>query len=209
MENITERISFKNEILRKLVHLASSFVPVFYLLTDKYFTLILLTFCVAFMLFLDIGRYKSAAVNKYYIKFLKPVLRQKEEKTNKFLFTGGTFVFISDLLCVLIFPKEIAIAAMFVMIFCDSFAAIVGKSIGKLKINNKTLEGTLAFIVSGFILSLILPKYTNSNFEYYIFIFVIVLTALIELIEFKIDDNLIIPLLFGSLYWFSVWLFIL
>jgi dolichol kinase len=131
---------------------------------------------------------------------MKPILRGHEIDNDKSVFTGGTYITIAFLICVIIFPKQIAITAMFVVIFCDSFAAIAGKSIGKHFIANKTLEGSLAFFVTGVIIIILTPKVTDSITEYYIGFIAILLSTIFELIPLKIDDNISTPIFFGLVY---------
>jgi dolichol kinase len=89
---------------------------------------------------------------------------------------------------------------MFVLILCDTAAAIIGKSFGKIHIKNKTVEGSTAFLISGIILVLFAPKVTEDIYEYYMGFAVIFLTTLVELIPIKVDDNIIIPIFFGLVY---------
>ena len=83
------------------------------------------------------------------------------------------------------------------MLMCDSAAALIGRSVGKMKIyKNKTLEGTLAFFVTAVVINLLfLPIYPFTVKS-----LVACLTAtLAELYEDKIeiDDNLSVPIFFA------------
>jgi len=208
LEETKNKISFKNELLRKGIHLSSSTIPLFYYFTNKSITVILLSIAAAILLFLDIGKRFSKPIENVFNKCLDPVLRHHETKKETHLFTGGTTFTISILLCVLIFQKEIAITAIFVMIICDSAAAIIGKSFGKHFIKNKTFEGSAAFLLSGFIVILLTPKVTNDINEYYIGFIVILLTTLVELIPLRFDDNIFVPVFFGVFYTGAIKLFL-
>lgn len=154
------------------------------------------------MVLLDIFKKYNPVVRKLYIRFLKPVLRTDEMSPERKMFTGGTLLTLSSLLTILIFSKPVAILSLYVLTVCDSFSAIAGKSIGKHKfINDKTLEGTLAFILSGVVIVLIMPlKVTSNIYEYIIGIICVILSSGLELINVKIDDNITIPLFFGITY---------
>ncbi len=134
------------------------------------------------------------------MRFMKPILRGHELNGDGPVLTGGTYITIAFLICVIIFPKPLAITSMFVVIFCDSFAAIIGKSMGKHFITNKTIEGSIAFFVTGVIIICLTPKITNSPAEYYIGFFAVFLAAIFELIPLRIDDNISIPVFFGFVY---------
>jgi dolichol kinase len=167
-----------------------------------------LSIAVTLLLFLDIGKRFSKPIENVFNKCLGPVLRHHETKKETHLFTGGTTFTISILICVLFFPKEIAITAIFVMIICDTAAAIIGKSFGKHFIKNKTFEGSAAFLLSGLIVILLTPKVTNDISEYYIGFLAILLTTLVELIPLRFDDNIFIPVFFGLVYTGAVKLFL-
>lgn len=89
---------------------------------------------------------------------------------------------------------------MLIIIFSDTAAAIFGRIYGRNFINNKTIEGSLAFLLTGLILVLLTPKVTTFIREYYIAIAAVILTAFFEITPLKIDDNLTIPIFFGLTY---------
>lgn len=200
MEGNGDKISFKNELIRKSIHLSSSIVPVIYYFIDRKPAIIILAAFTITQMLLDILRVKFEPLKKLYLRYVKHILRGHELNNDKSVFTGATYLTLAFLICVIIFPKPVAITAMFVVVFCDSFAAIVGKSWGKHFISNKTFEGSLAFFLSGVIIILLTPKVTDSMSEYYVGIIAVFLSAIFELIPIKIDDNLSTPIFFGLVY---------
>lgn len=200
MEDTINKISIKNELLRKSIHLSSSIVPAIYYFVDREIAIYVLSAAVLILVILDLLRAKSDAVGRLYLRFMGPILRGHEIEKNNSFFTGGTYITIAFLLCVVLFPKPLAITAMFIVIFCDSMAALIGKSKGKYFIANKTVEGSLAFLITGIIIILLTPKISDSISEYYIGIVAVFFSAVFELIPLKIDDNISIPLFFGSVY---------
>jgi len=200
VEDTVNKISIKNELLRKSIHLSSSVVPFLYYFVDRVLAIYVLSAACVILILLDIFRAKHDAVGDLYLKFMKPILRGHEIEKNNSFFTGGTYITIAFLLCVVLFPKPLAITSMFVVIFCDSMAALIGKSKGKHFISNKTVEGSLAFLVTGIIIIILTPKISDSISEYYIGMVAVLLSAIFELVPLKIDDNISIPLFFGSVY---------
>ncbi len=97
---------------------------------------------------------------------------------------------------------------MLITIFSDSFAAIFGKIYGKHFIKNKTIEGSLAFFISGVLIILLTPKVTISVKEYYLGAAAVFITSLFDLIPFKVDDNILIPLFFGTVYFVLIKIFL-
>ncbi|MEP7145761.1 MAG: phosphatidate cytidylyltransferase, partial [bacterium] len=102
-------------------------------------------------------------MREIYLKYLNKVLRFHEVKNNRPVYTGGTYLVLAYLICVLIFPKPIAITSMFIIIISDSAAAIFGKVYGKHFIGNKTIEGSLSFFISGVLIILLAPKVTDLS----------------------------------------------
>lgn len=149
---------------------------------------------------IDIFRIRYEPLKVFYLKYAKPILRGHEFDNDKSVFTGATYITLAFLICVIIFPKPLAITAMFVATICDSMAAIVGKSRGRHFISSKTLEGSLAFFLSGVVIILLTPKVTDSWAEYYIGFIAVFLSSIFELIPLKLDDNFSIPVFFGLVY---------
>jgi dolichol kinase len=124
-------------------------------------------------------------------------LRNKETSRENFQFTGAIYVLLSALLCLCLFGKEVAAIALTVMLISDSAAALIGRSIGKIKIyKNKTLEGTLAFFFTAVIINLLFwPLYPFG----WINVIACLVATLAEVYEDKIeiDDNLSVPVFFS------------
>lgn len=200
MEDISNKISLKNELLRKSIHLSSSVIPVSYYFLSREIEIIMLSVLSLILIIIDVARIRNVSFQNIYLKFLKPILRNHELENEKNLFTGGTYIVIAYLACVIFFPKAISITSMFIVIFPDSLAAIVGKVYGKHFIGNKTIEGSSAFFITGIIVVMLSPKVTDSISEYYIAFVCVLLTTFFELLTLKIDDNISIPLFFGCAY---------
>jgi len=200
LENTNQKINVINEVLRKGIHISFSLIAFIYLFLGREITVILLVFGAVSMIVLDVSRAYSKKVNKYYLMVFRLVLRKDEVENRKHLFTGGTYLVVSTCLIVLIFPMQIAVASIFIITYSDSIAAIVGKLIGRVKIFYKTLEGSIAFFLSGLVIVYLTPKITNDTFELQISVFSLILTAIAEVFPIKIDDNLYLPFVFSSVY---------
>jgi dolichol kinase len=103
---------------------------------------------------------------------------------------GAIFFLIGSLITLFIFHSFIASISILILGLHDSFATMIGKEFGKRKIpynKNKTIEGSISGMVIGFIgASFFLPSEIA---------FITVLVAgIIESVDFRIDDNLLIPL---------------
>lgn len=103
---------------------------------------------------------------------------------------GVIFFIMGALLTFLIFPIEVVVPALIILSLGDSFATMIGKQYGKRKIfynKEKSWEGTLAGIFAAFI-----------GVSFFVGLNVAFIASLIagifESIDFKVDDNLVIPL---------------
>lgn len=107
-------------------------------------------------------------------------------------FTGATYLFISTIICIAVFPRNIAFLSLSFLAIGDTFAAIVGIIFGKRKLlgTKKSLEGSIACFISSFIFALF---YINPAIA-----FLGAFSATIaEFSRIPVDDNIKIPLLAG------------
>lgn len=161
------------------------------------------------MIIVDLVRTKMKPVQNLYVDAFGKILRDHERNNKKSLFTGGTYLVIATFICILLFPKEVAIKSIFIIIFCDSAAAIIGKLFGSAKVWGKTIEGSLAFVAVGMVVIFLTPNYTLSINEYYVAASCLLLTSIVELLPIKFDDNIFIPLFYGGIYMLLLKLFII
>ena len=180
--------------LRKVFHvLASSTVPVFYWLlpgvstTDqgRTFILLVLTPITVMALLVEGLRMLNAHFNRYVMMRFSLLIRQTEQSR----FTGATFVCLSFLLVVWLFPRNIAVAAMFFLTIGDTAAEIAGKNWGRTRYFGRSLEGMAGFFL------LALPIAWLIFGDWRVAVPGAAAAALIEFLSFRVDDNLTVPLL--------------
>jgi len=80
----------------------------------------------------------------------------------------------------------------------DTCAALVGKGIGRVKILGKTLEGSLAFLLSALLIVWCYPHLNRFPGS-----LAAVGAAVIELLPIDVDDNFSIPLVAGAIMFFG------
>jgi len=195
-------IQYRDELVRKLIHLCSLSMPVIYYFITRDLAIIILGSLSIFALTLDLGRHFSKDLGKQFYRFFGFMLRKHEMDSKKKNLNGATYVLISALLTVIIFPKVIFINAFAILIISDTMAALIGRKYGKHKFLFKSLEGTLAFFVSAVIVCLLTPKIEGSFMEYAIAIIAAGVGAIVENISFGwADDNLSIPMSIGFTMW--------
>src|SRR3989339_821469 len=137
---------------------------------------------------------------KYKLPFIHTCLKyfEREKDLKNFPGKGSFFLLLSSILCIILFPENIALASILIMSFGDGFSNIVGNYFGKIKnpLNSrKHLEGLISSIVISSIVASFyvpfLPALLGST-----------ISMIIESIDFKyqthiIDDNILVPLIAG------------
>ena len=201
---MTAPISYWDEIKRKLIHLSSFWIVAMIIFLPRFFyygrwiACAVLFGCLFITLILEHdyannGKY----LGKLYGKLFRSMLRH-EVVPGQWIVSGGAPVLAAALLINLLFPPAIAAAALAVMLAGDAFAALIGRKFGKHPlVNGKSLEGTVSFIVAGYIALAIVALLCNASAAFYLWgIAGTVLGAAAELFtkQLKIDDNFTIPL---------------
>jgi len=202
-------IHYRDELVRKLIHLFSLSIPVIYYFIPQKEAIIILSILAFSAIVLDLARYLFPSIAKVFYSFFGFMLRKHELDSKKKNLNGATYVLISALICVIIFPKVFFITAFSILIISDSMAALIGRKYGRHKFLSKSLEGTLAFFISASIVVLFTPKVEGLFSEYLIGIVSAFIGAIVENISFGFaDDNLSIPLSIGLAMWILYLLFL-
>jgi dolichol kinase len=137
----------KEEITRKLLHLFALLMPagIFYLPRFNVPDAVpigILAFLVVGSIVVESLRFRIPAIQKIFFICFGHLLRQEEDRK----VTGSTYVIAAALLCSLLFinHKHISFMVLTLFILGDAIAAIVGLSVGRIKIGGKSLEGSSA-----------------------------------------------------------------
>ena len=195
-------IHYRDEIVRKLIHLSSLSIPIVYYFISRTNAIIILSIVTFIALAIDLLRYFSPGFGKVFYSIFGILLRKHELDEQKKNLNGATYVLISALVCVILFPKVFFVTAFSILIISDSMAALIGRKFGHHKFLSKSLEGTLAFFISASIVVLFTPKVEGLLLEYIIGFIAAAIAAIVENISHGlIDDNLSVPVSIG----FSMW----
>lgn len=185
----------EKELWRQLIHASGVFIVCL-----SYFlpSTLLIILCVAIVVFVEIV---FRLDHSYNIPFFSTILRQTKRKDDE---KGFIYFFIGIIITLYFFQFNIAIAnaAILILLFGDSASTLIGKWFGKIKLpfqSHKTLEGSLAFLLVGLMVSLtqipIIPAFVGA--------FAGTLTEAYS----PIDDNVPIPLV--SAFVMSIVIYIL
>lgn len=204
---MSEPIPYWEEIKRKLIHLSSLWMVAATIILPRisvygrWICCGVFTFCLAVTLisehdYANGGRY----LGRLYGKLFKNMLRS-EVKPGQWIVSGGAPVLAAALLVNLIFPPQIAAAALAVMLTGDAAAALAGRKFGKHKlVNGKSLEGTLSFILVGYGFLALTGIINGMPQKFFLWGILAVITgAVVELFtaQIKLDDNFTIPVSTG------------
>lgn len=195
-------IDYKSEILRKSIHFCSLSIPIVYYFITKELALSILIPLAAFSLIVDLGRYYFKPLADIVYSLFGFMLRKHERDEKKKNLSGATYVLISAVLVILIFPKIFVVTAFAVLIVGDIAAALIGRKYGRTRFLFKSLEGTLAFFVFSCVVILFTPKVEGSVLEFIIGFIAVAVGAIAENVSSDwADDNFTIPLAIGLAMW--------
>jgi dolichol kinase len=181
----------KKEISRKAVHISSLLLPLAYRYvfhSNKKFAFTFLLPLTLLALIVEIARLEHRTVKRIFYNVFGIMLRKHELHE----FTGATYLLISSLFCIAVFPKDITFVALAFLAIGDTLAAIIGISYGKRKLlrTKKSLEGSLACFIGTFIFAL-----------FFLHPFIALVGAFFatvaEFSSIPVDDNIKIPLISG------------
>ncbi len=193
MEEI-DQLELRYEVARKAIHISSLSIPIIYWFISRELALFLLLPLFSGFFLIDLLKNFFAPVSKWYHHTFDSMLRTHELERTKMHLNGATYIVMAAVLLVLFFPKIIAVTAFSLVAVSDTLAAIIGKSFGKHRFGQKSIEGSAAFFLSALAVVSIVPG-LNLMIGIIMAITATLTEALILRIgPFKIDDNLAIPL---------------
>ena len=142
-----------SEIKRKAIHLAFILVPLAYHydhdgLFTKTFVVNGLLIATLVALLVDAVRLHHPKVRSFFQSLFRDLTRRHEDRN----LLGSTYLLISAVLTIEVFPEPIAVASLGALILGDTAAALVGKTMGRTRfLGGKSLEGSLACFAVSFL----------------------------------------------------------
>ena len=216
----------REEVLRKVLHIFSGpliAAGVFYLprfaektswvpaaIPSWVYPAALLGATLAVLLGVEALRTRFPGFQRLFKKWFGSMLREDEAQGRKA--TGATYIVASALLCSILFRDQPWISFMVLLTFIwgDGVAAIVGQTVGRIKIGEKTLEGTLAcFALCLFLFAFVftavpgLVEARGGALPLHLVIIMSLAISVLELMplrltpQFIVNDNLAVPVLAG------------
>ena len=179
---------------RRLFHVgASSTIPLVAIPFSVGLMVVLLSVLSGLALVVEMARFKFPTVNKLIMVWLKPILKESEDRR----VTGATYIAISALVAFLVFDEPVAIAALLFLSLGDPVAAIVGTRVRGFRVGNKSPLGTLAFFGVAAAVTGVLVAGDVVAFHWAL-IAGAAIAGTVELAPVPLDDNLTVPLVAGG-----------
>ena len=182
------------EIRRQIFHLVIGAIVLFLLYFSVIDAVHLFVVCILGFLTGLVYRKMDIPVIKFFIdNFERPHLRKR------FPGKGALFLFLGFTLAAALFPKDIALAAIAVLVVGDSVSHLTGKYYGSIPhpLNqNKIFEGTILGVFGGFLAAMLFV----NPVEAFLASFVAMIFEAFEIELWKktnVDDNILIPVIAG------------
>jgi len=187
-------VSLLQELIRKTVHLGGLIVPIAYanLAVTREGMSLLLAVGTLLIVVGDLSRYFRWWPWRFLGEpILGRVIRPHEQVR---MLSGASWMAVGMLLAVVLYSRNIAIAAMVFCVVGDILAAVVGRLVGGKRIwGRKSWAGSTAFLTGCLAIGLVLP---GSSYE--LIVIGAITATFAELAPIPFDDNLSIPVLSGG-----------
>jgi dolichol kinase len=165
------------------------FPIVYYFSPNKIIVEMLLLYLLGIMTTLEVMRYISPNLWRVVAEHSKGILKVRQG-----MITGTTALLISNIIVIAFFDKQIAIVSLLYMLFGDTASAVIGTKYGKVKMGDKSLEGSLAFFITTMIIALILYQWGNFRIPLLILTSGAIAATITEALPIEINDNLTVAL---------------
>lgn len=194
VETEPDRLKFRHEFARKAIHLSSLLIPLIYWHIGKKQALLILAPVTAGFLLVDVLKNVVPPISAWYHATFDTMLRDFELNKERLHLNGATWITLAAFVLIALFPKTIAVAAFAMVSVSDTVAALVGKKFGRHHFGQKSLEGSLAFLVSAIAIVAIIPGLLLPAGIVMAVAGTIIEALVLKIGSFRIDDNLSVPL---------------
>jgi dolichol kinase len=187
------------ELLRKSVHLGSVVIPIAAVFVEKNVLVPVLLAVAVILVVVDVLKVRHRPFKRLFLAVFGRMLRDREVEGGM---TASTIVVASAALTLFLFRTEIAVTALVFLSLGDSFAALVGRHFGTIRlVGERTLEGSLAALNACLFASVLMVS-LNPVLGWQLTPVALlagsVAATLAELVDIPLDDNLRIPVIAGT-----------
>ena len=184
------------ELYRQLVHIAIGLATLLLYYYEIFTPLMVFLIIIAGLLASIICKRVRLPLFSFFLDHF-----EREEQRKTFPGKGMIFFFIGVLLVMKLFEKDIALAAIMILTLGDSISHILGEHFGQIRNifngkSKKLLEGTIAGTLAGFLGALFFVPASQAFLGSAAAMIAEVIK--IDFNERTLDDNLIVPLVAGT-----------
>lgn len=212
-------MTFQFEVRRKFIHSLSVFYVVLYIAMEYFFSRyvaigVLSTMLILIFFYEEIRLREARNSLEKYLKKFTGKLEQFHRLKEMDKLSGNVYMLLGIILSLIIFDLRVAFAVIFMTIFGDLTAALIGKRFGKHKLFSKSWEGTIAGFFANLLVGWIfvrgpvdlafanslemLAKLMTGLAPNITIVFMMALAASFAELYFEhIDDNMSIPIFAG------------
>lgn len=186
------QIPLLQELWRKTTHMIALVIPAGYEILGlrRHEMLAIMVPIAVLAVITDIARLRRWRFwTGFWERIFGRMIRPHEKRGD---FTGATYILITVCLTVALFSKPIAVAALAFIIVGDTFAALIGRRWGRHRIGAKSVEGSLACLISTLVVAAVVP-----NLTWPVGLVGAVIATIVEALPLGLDDNVSVPLLSG------------
>ena len=141
-------LTYRQEFYRKLVHISSSVIAFLLWYFGKDIILPWLLLVSILLPLLDYLRKYFPRLQQIYYNLFGIITRPYEYHE----LSGASWVFMGAGVTTYLFNEKAAVIALLVMSLSDSAAAMIGIKYGNTRLFNKSLEGSLAFFITTYVI---------------------------------------------------------
>ena len=194
LRGVSKKEKTPSKLLRKLWHLAGgSFFPVLALFVSREVLLITVGAITGMFVLWEIIRFAFPAINHWTISHLGIMLKQEEQ----FQPTGTTLLLLASLVVFFLFEKDIAITSLLFVAVGDPIASLIGEKYGEHTVFNKSLEGSLACLISCLAAGMLMTSLSPS-LAIPVVAYGAIWATMVEMLSITVDDNFTMPLFSAS-----------
>jgi dolichol kinase len=184
---------------RRLWHLiGGSLFPILAFFVSEQTLLIALSAVTFAFLIMESVRLLSSRANELFFRYFHGMLKEEERRRP----TGSSYLLVASLLAFLLFDRDVAITCLFFLAVGDPMAATFGERLGSRRALGWGWHawgwgGGLACFLSCLAIGMVLTQ-IGLDISPFLIVGGSAAAALITLLPWPIDDNLIIPLFSGG-----------
>lgn len=175
---------------RKLWHLAGGlFFPALALFVSREALLITVGAITGLFILFEAVRFAFPGIKRWITSHLGIVLKREEQVQP----TGTTLLLLASLVVFFLFEKDIAIMSLLFVAVGDPIASLIGEKYGKHTVFNKSLEGSLACLISCLAVGMIMTRLSPAM-SLLVVAYGALWATVVEILPIPVDDNFSMPL---------------